>query len=132
VDGGIVRLDYTTREADLGYRRIVHGGIAMTLLDEVMTWAAIIAARRVCVAAEMTARLIKPIGVGVKLRVEGRITGGRARLFLTEGGVFDERGEALAAATGKYVPMDAGEAALCAADFVESGDSIPAEKLLAR
>ena len=45
VDDGQVILEYTTQERDLGWRSIVHGGIVMTLMDEVMTWAAILAAR---------------------------------------------------------------------------------------
>ena len=71
IENGRVMLDYTPREADLGYKHIVHGGIAITLLDEVMTWASIVAARRICVAAELATRLKKPIHVGQTLRVEG-------------------------------------------------------------
>ena len=31
VEGELVIIDYTPRETDLGYRQIVHGGIAMTM-----------------------------------------------------------------------------------------------------
>ncbi len=48
----------------------VLGMITMTLLDEVMTWAAILHARQPCVAAEVSTRLRKPIAVGEPLRVE--------------------------------------------------------------
>ena len=43
VDHGAVVLDYVTQRTDAGYTHLVHGGVAMTLMDEVMTWAAIIA-----------------------------------------------------------------------------------------
>jgi acyl-CoA hydrolase len=73
-------LDYQPREADLGSRHIVHGGLAITVLDEVMTWAAILAAGRVCVAAELTVRLKQPIRLGLQLRVEGWVAEADPRL----------------------------------------------------
>jgi uncharacterized protein (TIGR00369 family) len=130
VENGVVRLEYTTRETDLGYRHLVHGGVGMTLLDEVMTWAAILAARRACVAAEMTTRLLRPIAVGRRLRVEGRVTGGGLRLLMTEAAIRDESGETLATATGKYMPMRAAEATLCSEDFVAGPEAIPLDRLL--
>jgi uncharacterized protein (TIGR00369 family) len=131
-ENGKVVLDYTTRDADLGYRHIVHGGIAMTLLDEVMTWAAILSARRACVAAEFSSRLKKPIEVGQTLRVEAEVTGGRSRLLLTEGRVLDTEGRLLVSASGKYVPMSSEEIELCAADFVASPEAIAPDKLVGR
>jgi len=129
VEDGVVVLDYTTRERDLGYRHIVHGGIAMTLLDEVMTWAAMLAARKVCVAAEMSTRLRKPLAVNRPIRVEGRVSGGRPRLLVTTGLLLDENGETLVSASGKYVPMSMDNAASCSEDFVISPESIDLDEL---
>ena len=123
-------MEYTTRESDLGYRHIVHGGIATTLIDEVMTWAAILGARQACVAAEMTTRLRRPIVVGQKLRVEGRVTGGKRRLLITEGVVLDEQGQALVTASGKYMPMSAEDATLCADDFVADPGALDIDAIL--
>lgn len=125
IENGRVILDYTPREADLGYKLIVHGGIAITLLDEVMTWAAIVASGRVCVAAELTTRLKKPIRVGQKLRVEGRVTRETSRLILTEGVIVDSDGQPLLTAQGKYMPMPKDQVELTAKDFVISNESIP-------
>ena len=105
VENGRVILDYAPREADLGYKHIVHGGIAITLLDEVMTWSAIVATRRVCVAAELTTRLKKPIRVGQTLRVEGWVTRQTSRLILTEGAFLDSGVQPPLTAEGKYMPM---------------------------
>lgn len=124
VEDGRVVIDYTTREADLGYRHIVHGGIAMTLLDEVMTWAAILAARRVCVAAEMTSRLKQPIRVGRALRVEGWVVKAASRLLLTEGVIRDPDGAELMTAAGKYMPMPEDQLRLAEKDFVDSPGTI--------
>ncbi len=130
VEDSRVVLDYTTRETDLGYRHIVHGGIGMTLLDEVMTWAAIVSCRRACVAAEMSTRLRKPVVVGQALRVEGWVTSARARLILTEGRIVDGAGLELMAASGKYMPMPADQAFLCSKDFVPDAGTIDPAMLL--
>ena len=130
VESGRVVLDYTTRETDLGYRHIVHGGIGMTLLDEVMTWAAIVSCRRACVAAEMSTRLRKPMVVGQALRVEGWVTAARARLILTEARITDAAGTELMTATGKYMPMPADQAFLCSKDFVPDAGTLDPAMLL--
>jgi uncharacterized protein (TIGR00369 family) len=129
VEDGRVVLDYVTRPCDLGYRHLVHGGIAMTLMDEVMTWAAILAVRRPCVAAEMTTRLRRPILVDQPLRVEGQVKDERLKIMLTEGRILDATGQVLALSTGKYVPMPEDQIALCEKDFVISPESISLAEL---
>lgn len=124
VEGDRVVLTHVTREADLGYRHLVHGGISMTLLDEVMTWAAILTFRKACVAAELTVRLKQPVVVGQALRVEGWITAAKPRLTVAEGRVVDEDGAVLATASGKYVPMPGEGLHLCTKDFVESPEAL--------
>ena len=130
IEDGRVILDYTSREADLGYKHIVHGGIAITLLDEVMTWASIVAARRVCVAAELTTRLKKPIRVGQPLRVEGWVTRQTSRLILTEGAILDSGGQVLLTAEGKYMPMPKDQIELTQKDFVISPESISPNEIV--
>lgn len=130
VEDGRVVLEYTTRECDVGYRHIVHGGIAMTLLDEVMTWAAIIEMKSMCVAAEMTTRLKHHVRAGQKLRVEGWVAHHSSRLCLTESAILDENGKRLLSAAGKYMAMHDKEAHLSKTDFVKSPDSIDPEEIL--
>lgn len=129
-EDGCVRLDYETREEDVGYRHIVHGGIAMTLLDEVMTWAAIIEQGKICVAAELETRLKKPIEVGTSLRVEAWVSNSAKRICYTRGAISDASGVELLAAEGKYMPMPANDVELCEKDFVTSPDSIHPSKLM--
>jgi len=130
IENGRVILDYTPRAADLGYKHIVHGGIAITLLDEVMTWASIVAARRVCVAAELATRLKRPIRVGRTLRVEGWVTRQTSRLILTEGVLLDSEGQTLLASEGKYMPMSKDQIELTGKDFVLSPESISPNEIL--
>ena len=125
-----VILDYTTREADVGYRHIVHGGILMTLMDEVMTWAAILAAQRICVAAEMTTRLVLPVSAGEQLRFEGMILRASPRLLLAESQVWTLDGDRLVAkASGKYAPMPSDQVKACADDFITGPDTLPLDSL---
>ncbi len=129
IEGDRIVLEHTAREADLGYRSIVHGGIAMTLLDEVMTWAAIARLRRACVAAEMTARFHHPIAPRLRLRVEGWVTSARGRLVLTEGALCDPEGTILVSASAKYLPMPSGMVAVSSKDFVAHPDAMPLDVL---
>ncbi|MFA5141019.1 MAG: PaaI family thioesterase [Elusimicrobiota bacterium] len=128
-ENGRVVIEHTARDADRGWRHIVHGGITMTLLDEAMTWAAILRARRACVAAEMTTRLRRPIEVGQRLRVEAEVVEARPKLLLTSAKVTDASGQVLAAATGKYVPMPEGQISLCDKDFVSAPHTLKPEEL---
>ncbi len=121
---GRVTLEHQTRTEDLGYSNIVHGGIAATLLDEVMTWSAIIDMHQPCVAAEMSFRLKLPITVGARLRVSGWVVRNRRRILLTEGVIHDDDDRVMVSATGKYVPMAVNSAAMCEKDFVEAHDVI--------
>jgi len=98
----------------------MHGGITMTLLDEVMTWAAILTLDRGCVSAEFTTRLLKPIAVGEGLVVEGWVTEAKRRLARVEGRVRSTRtGEELALANGRYMPVPQEQAEAFTKDFVE-------------
>ena len=124
LDDGCVHLEYTTRETDLGWRHLVHGGLAMTLLDEVMTWSAMIAARCPCVAAELTVKLKRPIEVGRLLQVESMVPTEQGKLILTDAKILDTDGNLLAAASGKYVPMPTGGLSLCEDDFVTGPEAI--------
>ncbi|MBM4154918.1 MAG: PaaI family thioesterase [Lentisphaerae bacterium] len=116
---GTVAGDYTPPPEDNGYRGIVHGGIAMTLMDEVMTWAAILGTKRLCVAAEMTTRFRRPMPVGVAYRFSGRVTRATARLVLAEASVTGPDGAPVATAEGKYMPMPEGSASAASVDFVD-------------
>lgn len=123
-------LDYVTQHQDAGYTHIVHGGVAMTLMDEVMTWAAIISTGQMCVAAELSTRLVRPMGIGAKLRVAARVTRNARRLVITTAVVTDENGQVLSEAMGKYVPVPPEKTSLHDKDFVHGPDTIPIADLV--
>jgi acyl-coenzyme A thioesterase PaaI-like protein len=130
IEHGVVVLEYLTQESDLGWRHAVHGGISMLLLDEVMTWAAILSARRACLAAEISVRMKRPVSVGRRVRAEGRASAGKTRLVLTEGRRLGLDGDVLALATGKYLPMPAEQVAGCADDFVTGPHTLDPKTIL--
>jgi uncharacterized protein (TIGR00369 family) len=129
LENGRVVLEYTTRDSDLGYQHIVHGGLLMTLADEAMTWAAIAHMRRVCVAAELTVRLRKPVPPGTRLRVEAWCEQVGSRLARTRAIITASEGAEVVSAEGKYMPMPAAEAQLAEKDFVASSEAISPEQL---
>lgn len=127
---GRVVLSYAARPEDVGYRGVVHGGLLITLVDEAMTWAAILALRKMCVAAELSIRLRRPVAPGEVLRVEGWVTRAAARLALAAGVVRAAEGHPCLEAQGKYVPMPAERAAAAAQDFVWSTESLGPDAIL--
>jgi acyl-coenzyme A thioesterase PaaI-like protein len=97
---------FTPQPEHIGFEGVVHGGILATVLDEAMVWSATWAGRRFCVCAEMTIRFRREVAVGQALAVEAKVESNRARLVVTAGIVRDVlSGEAVATATGKYVPV---------------------------
>ncbi|MBI5239196.1 MAG: PaaI family thioesterase [Elusimicrobia bacterium] len=129
LEGGRVLLAHTAREADLGWKTFVHGGITMSLLDEAMAWAAIVAARRPCVTAELSVRLRRPAAVGMRLSVEGTAAGAGGRILATAGRVLDADGNELAAATAKFAPMNAEAAGAWLHDLVVGPETMRLEEL---
>ena len=131
VEGENIVLEHTTRDEDQGWQGVVHGGVTTALVDEVMTWAAILACGRPCVAAEVTVRMLRPIGLGARLRVEGTAEpGARPRLVRTSARVLDEQGETLATATGKYMRPAGITLDLSSAGFVFDDETRWVEELL--
>jgi acyl-coenzyme A thioesterase PaaI-like protein len=124
VEDGRVRLNYRTRMSDVGYRHIVHGGIAATLLDEVMTWAAILETERICVAAEFSVRLKAPLEVEQHILAEAWITRGSSRICYVESHILADNSTVLLKGSGKYMPMPGEQVALCDKDFVHSPEAI--------
>lgn len=132
LEDGRVVMDYRPRHSDLGYRHIVHGGIGMTLLDEVMTWAAIIRTGGGCVAAEINVRLRRPMRLEQTFRVTGWIERDSSRLLIAAGRIEDEAGEVMMEASGKYMPMPAGESREAFGDFVRDPSSLDPDRILQR
>jgi len=100
-DKGIARAEYVAGEKFQGYKDILHGGIIFALLDEVMI-KAVIAKGILVVTAEIEVKFIKPVKIGEKLFLEGKITGEQKKIFKAEGKVSNSEGEIVATGKGKF------------------------------
>ena len=98
---------FLPRDEHGGFQGIVHGGLLMAVLDEVMFWAPSIAARRMYWSVALDVRFEAPARVGVALRALGKVERLRSKLAETSGTITDADGRLIACATGKYLPVPA-------------------------
>lgn len=85
-----------------GWKGIAHGGIALALLDEAMAHAAGAAGYR-GVTASMNARFRKPVPLGARIRIEGRVQWVRRSVLEIHASVTDDAGAVLVEAEGRFV-----------------------------
>jgi len=92
-----------------GYPGRMHGGIASTILDEVI-------ARSICngkdeqlwgVTLELKTKFRKPVPLGEDLKVVGRVTSEGTRSFEGTGEILLQNGEIAVSAEGKYIKLTA-------------------------
>jgi len=98
-----IELPFTAPQTFAGWRTVVHGGLVTTVLDEVMTWAAIVGSRKPCFAAELRIRLLRPLPPGTTCVAEARMTRDLKRIFHAEGLLRSEAGLPFARAEGRYM-----------------------------
>jgi len=85
-----------------GYTGIVHGGIATTILDEVMAHA-IIGTGRLAVTAQMEVRFKKPLPTDTEFTVTGQITAEHGRIIETAGQIVLPNGTITTEAKAKFM-----------------------------
>jgi len=103
--GAAVELPFTTRGEHAGWSDVMHGGLIATVLDEVMTWAAILGSGKPCFAADFSVRMLEPLRAGFECVASGRMCGDRRRVFDLEGSLADVSGRVYARAAGRYMPV---------------------------
>ncbi|MCO5052639.1 MAG: PaaI family thioesterase [Verrucomicrobiae bacterium] len=118
-DGQKVTTRFRPGPTHVGFKGVVHGGLAATVLDEIMVWACVVATKQFAYCAELTVRYRKPLQPDQVVRVTAELTGNRkGRLFEARAIILDEAGNALVEATGKYMPIAAAALAPMQADLV--------------
>lgn len=83
---------------------MVHGGVISTILDETMSWAAIILTKKFILTKTMTIQFQRPIYVETALYGIGSIkerTGERKAIMIGE--LFDHQGNLCATSEGEFV-----------------------------
>ncbi len=99
--------DVTVPEHMVGWHGVVHGGITSTMLDEIMSWAAIFLTRKFILTKNMTVTYHKPVMIGDALRAESRILekNGDREIVMT-GEIFNSRGELSASSKGVFAVFE--------------------------
>ena len=93
---------FTPQDWHQGYAGIVHGGIISTLLDEIMTKLAFELGID-AVTAEISVRFRKPVGLGKRLLIRGKITEETSKIVYARAEAKFEDGSLAAEATGKLI-----------------------------
>ena len=118
-DGRIVRTHFAFRSEHVGFKQTVHGGLTATLLDEIMTWACVVHAKRFAYCGELNVRYLHPVHPGQQLVATAELVNDRrGRIFEAKAEMRDDLGTVLATATGKYLPLKDADAAGMATDFL--------------
>jgi len=93
----------TVPEHLCGWSHLVHGGVLSTILDEIMSWAALYLLKRVPMTKSMSVDFIKPVYVGSALQVRGTVLDKISeREALMDGRIFNEDDVCCAKATGTF------------------------------
>lgn len=118
-DGHLVQTRFWPRPEHIGFKGVMHGGLIATVLDEVMVWACAVGTRKFAFCAELSVRFLSPVQPGEEVIATGELEANRKnRIFEAKAGLRNLSGEILAEATGKYLPIKAGDVSAMAADFV--------------
>ncbi|MFH0930436.1 MAG: PaaI family thioesterase [Candidatus Zixiibacteriota bacterium] len=100
-DQGVSKAEFIADGRFQGYKNILHGGIISALLDEVMI-KAVMAKDLLVVTAEIEVKFIKPVKIGERLFLEGKVVKEKGKIFKTEGVVRNLSGEIVATGKGKF------------------------------
>ena len=102
-EDGVVKAIFVPKSEHGGYPGIVHGGILVSLLDEISIWAASIAARSFCVTREFTTKFVKTARLGEELSLKARVTE-HGRLLTVEARIENSQGKIITRSGGRFYP----------------------------
>lgn len=96
-NGNEIRSRLIVPEHLSGWNRLIHGGVLSTVLDEVMSWAAIYTTKQMVMTRNMTIEFIKPIQIGDEITAQGRVCEIKGRHELEVEGTVSDRDQQLCA-----------------------------------
>ena len=86
-----------------GWNTLVHGGVTSTILDEIMSWAAIHLLKTIILTKSMRVEFRKPVFIGQPLRAVGRVVEIKnEREAVMEGVLYGPEDEVCAEARGNF------------------------------
>jgi hypothetical protein len=100
--GHYICSDITLGKNYEGWENMAHGGIASTLLDEIMSWAMIYFRRTFFVTRQMTIKYLMPVPLHTSLTAKGTVEGEKRRLCTAKGFIQDKDHTVLARAKATF------------------------------
>lgn len=104
---GTCRAGFVPEQKYQGWKGILHGGIISTLLDEALAHAVGGAegggGASEAVTAELTVRFKKPVRIGSRITLSGKVEKDNGKIVEASSELTDEAGMVLASARGKLV-----------------------------
>ena len=86
-----------------GWNNLVHGGVLTTIMDEIMSWAAIYLLQQVPMTKSIRVDFLKPVYVGNSLKAEGTVLERKGKHeALMQGQIFNEDEVCCVRATGTF------------------------------
>ncbi len=86
-----------------GWSNIAHGGVITTILDEIMSWAALHFLKRITMTKSMQIEFIKPVYIRSSLTAEGKVRNQTGKHdAVMEGILYDEKGDACARSIANF------------------------------
>ena len=112
---GRARCRLRTREDHSNRHGVLHGGIAVALLDNALGATASLTVdetgRAPFLTVSMTTQFLAPAHAGSQLEAIGQVTGGGRSLLFVEGRLEDDAGAIIATATGVFKRVPSGRLA---------------------
>lgn len=103
-NGQQIRTILTVSPQFRGWSRLVHGGVLSTILDETMSWAAIILTKKFILTKQMTIQFLRPVYVGSSLCCIGSIKEQHGhRKATVQAELLDDQGKVCARSEGEFV-----------------------------
>ncbi len=121
-DRDLVTAEFALTKDFSGAPTMVHGGVALAVLDEAMAWACIALGRRWAVTSETTTRFDRAIYVDKPHNVEAEVTEQTDSEIRTVGRIVDLKGRVRAESTATFTIL--GEAELKRAVGADAADEL--------
>jgi len=102
-DDNSVYSDVTVPDHLCGWSNIAHGGVLTTILDEIMSWAALHFLKKITMTKTMEMEFIKPTYIDKPLKAEGRVqevTGKHDAVL--EGTIYNSKGDVCVKSTANF------------------------------
>jgi acyl-coenzyme A thioesterase PaaI-like protein len=103
--GNYICSDVTLGKNHVGWENMAHGGIASTLLDEIMSWAVLYFKRTFFLTRRISIKYLKPIPLHTPLTAKGIIEGEQRRLCKAKGFIQDGDQTILARAEATFAML---------------------------